>query len=98
MEGLAGPWGNPQSFCAAAQTREAPQFFFSTSFCTFLPSSIKRRQTFSRNEITLLTSASLGSLSSGAWGSSLILLAIERHDELATRHSITSSYPPFAER
>jgi hypothetical protein len=38
------------------------------SFCTFLPISIKRRQTFSRNDITLSTSASLGSLSSGSPG------------------------------
>jgi hypothetical protein len=29
-----------------------PQFFLSTSFWTVLPISIKRRQTFSRNEIT----------------------------------------------
>src|SRR5262249_28980575 len=47
---------------------QAPQFFFSTSLCTVLPISIKRRQTFSRNEITLSTSASLGSLSSGSPG------------------------------
>src|SRR5262249_32147633 len=40
----------------------------STSLCTVLPISIKRRQTFSRNEITLSTSASLGSLSSGSPG------------------------------
>src|SRR5215831_15163913 len=46
----------------------APQFFFSTSLWTVLPISIKRRQTFSRNEITLSTSASLGSLSSGSPG------------------------------
>jgi hypothetical protein len=44
------------------------QFFFSTSFCTLLPISSKRRQTFSRNETTLSTSASLGSLSSGSPG------------------------------
>jgi hypothetical protein len=50
------------------QPRSARQFFLSTSFCTFLPISIKRRQTFSRNEITLSTSASLGSLSSGSRG------------------------------
>src|SRR5262249_49233922 len=47
---------------------QAPQFFFSTSLCTVLPISIKRRQTFARNEITLSTSASLGSLSSGSPG------------------------------
>jgi len=47
---------------------QAPQFFFSTSLCTVLPISIKRRHTFSRNEITLSTSASLGSLSSGSPG------------------------------
>jgi hypothetical protein len=35
------------------QPRSARQFFLSTSFCTFLPISIKRRQTFSRNEIIL---------------------------------------------
>src|SRR5262245_17184410 len=32
------------------------------SFCTLLPISTKRRQTFSRNEIALSTSASLGRL------------------------------------
>jgi hypothetical protein len=37
----------------------------STSLCTFLPISTNRRQTFSRNETTLSTSASLGSSSSG---------------------------------
>ena len=50
------------------QRPKLPQFFFSMSFCTSLPISIKRRQTFSRNEITLSTSASLGSLSSGSLG------------------------------
>src|SRR5215813_5540680 len=47
---------------------QAPQFFFSTSLCTVLPISIKRRQTFSTNAITLSTSASLGTLSSGSPG------------------------------
>ena len=46
----------------------ARQFFLSTSFCTTLPISSRRRQAFSRNEITLSTSASLGSLSSGSVG------------------------------
>ena len=45
------------------RSEEVPQFFFSTSFSTVLPISIRRRQTFSRYEITLSTSASLGSLS-----------------------------------
>jgi hypothetical protein len=45
-----------------------PQFFFSTSLCTLLPISIRRRQIFSRNEITLSTSASLGSFSFGSPG------------------------------
>src|SRR5262245_15734851 len=38
---------------------QASQFFLSISFCMLLPISIKRRQTFSRNETTLSTSASL---------------------------------------
>jgi hypothetical protein len=54
--------------CLADRNPSARQFFLSMSFCTFLPISIKRRQTFSRNDITLSTSASLGSLSSGSPG------------------------------
>src|SRR4029077_14599325 len=46
----------------------ARQFLVSTSFCTSLPISSRRRQAFSRNEIILSTSASLGSLSSGSLG------------------------------
>src|SRR5262245_43602775 len=69
LEGLARESG---AKAAAAwlnsNAPQAPQFFFSTSLCTVLPISIKRRQTFSRNEITLSTSASLGSLSSGSPG------------------------------
>src|SRR5262249_10132671 len=53
---------------ADGHARQLLQFFFSRSFCTFLPISIKRRQTFSRNATTLSTSASLGSLSSPSPG------------------------------
>jgi hypothetical protein len=45
----------------------------STRHWTFLPISTNRRQTFSRNETALSTSASLGSSSSGSPGQAILL-------------------------